>query len=180
MDNGERISLLCEMVLADPKHDAHLMKTHNGTSFYLEGLVEVGFHKYALLDAVLVAQFPFPKVSMQKDSRLLTHSVPSWSGLRKIVDSCSGFGGISHGAQAMGFETMVAVDTNPLMLSLHAMHSGAEVIAGDIGSNETIFQVWQRAEGAAVITGGFSCQPFSRLGDQRALRTPARCLSLES
>ena len=105
MDNGERISLLCEMVLADPKHDAHLMKTHNGTSFYLEGLVEVGFHKYALLDAVLVAQFPFPKVSMQKDSRLLTHSVPSWSGLRKIVDSCSGFGGISHGAQAMGFET---------------------------------------------------------------------------
>ena len=177
VDNGERISLLCEMVLADPKHDAHLMKTHNGISFYLEGLVEAGFHRYAILDAILVAKFPFPSVSMQQDSRLLTHSVPSWSGLRKIVDSCSGFGGIAHGAQAMGFETMVAVDTNPLMLSLHAMHSGAEVVAGDIGSNETIFQVWQRAEGAAVITGGFSCQPFSRLGDQRGSEDP-RSMSL--
>jgi len=80
---------------------------------------------------------------------------------------------------ALGLNTTVAVDFNGKMLHLHSKHDGSEVVCGDVGHNETIFKIWQRSDRAAIMTGGFACQPYSALGDQRGKDDP-RSASLTS
>ena len=98
----------------------------------------------------------------------MKHAKPTWKSLRSVVDLCSGFGGLTQGAIAAGFETAVACDQNPKMLDLYAAASNAPQVCGDFGNNSTLFDIWEKSRGASVLTSGFSCQPFSQLGDGRS------------
>ena len=60
---------------------------------------------YSILDAELVRQFPIPRVPLRSDTKVLKHETPTWSDLTKVVDACSGFGELAHGAQAVGFHS---------------------------------------------------------------------------
>ena len=104
---------------------------------------------------------------MDDKTRVLEHSNPSWQSLHRVVELCSGMGALGHGSQAMGFQTMVGNDMNPKMCDLFSHHSGIPCIHGDICSNEVLYNVWRESAGARVVTAGFSCQPFSILGDRK-------------
>ena len=90
---------------------------------------------------------------------------------------CSGFGGVSQGLTACGFHPVVAVDFNDKMCTLYQRQCAIETIVGDVTSVETVCKIWHYAKGAGSLAGGFSCQPFSRLGDQLGGLDP-RALSL--
>ena len=64
------------------------------------------------------------------------------------------------------------------MLDLYPKACDAHVICGDLGSRDVLKEVWRQSAGAATFTSGFSCQPFSRLGDGRSSEdTRASCLT---
>ena len=134
----------------------------------MEGLLNVGFESYTILGCCLCCQFPMPKVSTDERTKILSHSTPSWEGLHSLIDLCSGFGGLAQGAIAAGMHVTVAVDQNPKMLSLYGKISEATKICGDFGCQEVLVDIWQNAKGAKVLSSGFSCQPYSRLGDCRS------------
>ena len=178
--NGGSISLVVDLITYDPLHDSHLLQVHHsGMLCFYTGLLDAGFCRFTICDAVLACQYPMPRVICGEATKVLSHARPGWQDFRKVIDSCSGFGGIAHGALALGMKTTVAVDFNERMLHLHGKHDGCNVVHGDVGLNETIFKVWQRADGAAIMTGGFACQPYSVLGDQRGSQDP-RSASLTS
>lgn len=180
VDQGNVITLVAEMVCFDPMHDSHLLRIpHNDVLFYYTGLLEVGFSKYTICDAVLAYQFPMPRVVSGERTKILAHAHRTWTDYRKLVDACSGFGGMSHGAAALGIKTMVAVDSNELMTDLHMKHDDAVVIVGDVGLNDTIFKIWSSSNNAAIMSAGFACQPYSKMGDQRCEHDP-RSASLTS
>eukprot|EP00435_Cladocopium_sp_Y103_P026104 s1941_g6.t1 len=168
LDRGDPITIVAELICFDPAHDSHLLKdTFSRVKVYFTGLLEAGFESYTICDAVMDGQFPVPRIVSGETTKVLSHSKPTWRDFRKLIDACSGFGGVSHGALAVGMQTTVAVDTNDKMLGLHEKHSGSELVVGDIGLNSTIFDTWRKADNAAVMSAGFNCQPFSRLGDQK-------------
>lgn len=170
---GNDISVVGRLLSFDPSHEAHMMKdVHKGMTFYYCGLLEAGFETYTDLDGNLTSQFPVPRISAGKTTKILCHAVPSWDDFHKLIDTCSGLGGVSHRAQSVGFYTTVAVDANPKMTDLHRVHSDAEVVTSDIGSHSVIHETWIKAEGAATVAGGFSCQPFSLLGARRGGSDP--------
>ena len=173
MDKGQLITLVVEPLIFDPSHDAHQVKVvHSGVVCYFSGLLPAGFMRFTLCDVEVARQFPCPLVKTSAKTRILSHSPPSWVDMHKMIDGCCGIGGISHGAQAVGVVTTVAVDSNVLMTDLHKKHSGAEVITGDLGDISVIAEAWKKADGAQILSAGFSCQPFSRLGDQRSGNDP--------
>ena len=53
------------------------------------------------------------------------------------------------------------------MTKLHQVHSNAEVVTGEVGHPQVISELWKKSEHAAMMSAGYSCQPFSQLGDQR-------------
>ncbi|CAL1127479.1 unnamed protein product, partial [Cladocopium goreaui] len=62
----------------------------------------------------------------------------------------------------------VAIDHNERILNLHSKASHAHTICGDIGDYEVLYETWRHSGGAGTFTCGYSCQPFSRLGDGKS------------
>ena len=178
VDNGSKIDLVCKLVVFDHAHESHLMMTVNGCKlFHFDGLLTGGFASYTIFDATMDQQFSVPKVSSNDATRVLGHEQPSWDNLHRTIDLCSGFGGLSQGALAAGFEVSVAVDHNESMLGLYSKNSSAPTVLGDIGDKDVLHKVWSVSKGAKIISSGFSCQPFSRLGDGRSCEDArASCL----
>lgn len=173
VDKGQLITLLVEPLIYDPAHDAHQLKiVHSGAVCYFSGLLPAGYVRFTLCEVEVVRQFPFPVVRAGEKTKVLSHSPPNWIDMHKMIDGCCGIGGISHGANAVGIVTTVAVDSNMLMTDMHLKHSGAEVVTGDVGEISVISDTWKKADGAQIFSAGFSCQPFSQLGDQRSGQDP--------
>lgn len=166
--DGSPIHLVCTMKVFDNEHRAHLMTDSCGVTFLYTGFIDDGFHSYTILSGFLKQQFPIPIVSPTKGTNVLGHRKPSWDSLKSVVDLCAGFGGLSQGAQAAGFSVQVSVDHNQRMIDLHAKASDAHHICGEIGDPEVTHEIWRHACGAATITSGFSCQPYSQLGDGKS------------
>ena len=156
------------MKVFDNEHRAHMMIADDGVTFLYTGYLDDGFHKYTILSGQLMQQFPIPVVSPTKETNVLGHRKPSWDSLRSVVDLCAGFGGLSQGALAAGFTVQVSVDHNPKMIDLHTKASDAYHICGEIGDPSVTSEIWRHACGASTLTSGFSCQPYSQLGDGRS------------
>ena len=162
------VNMVGKVLIFDIEHTSHVMETRTGDArFIYEGFLSGGFHSFTLMNVCLTKQAPVPILSATKDTVTLGHQVPTWESLHSVIDVCCGFGGMAQGATAAGFEVVVAVDQNPHMVSLHSKVHEAFGIVGDVGSQQTIAAIWQHARGASVLSSGFSCQPFSRLGDCR-------------
>ena len=166
--DGGYIDLLCKMKIFDISHGKHVLVTEpNGISFVYTGLLEYGHEAYTLLDAELVRQFPEPHVRASRFTRVMHHDPPSWDKLHDLIDVCSGFGGMAQGAHAAAFFVKVAVDHNSKMLSLFQTQFNCDVVLGDAGAHEVMYNTWHASRGAACMSAGFACQPYSQLGDGR-------------
>ena len=142
-----------------------------GQQFHFEGTVEYGFTNYSLLDVMLTQNFPHV-VLKQNDGFVLHFGQPSWFTLHSVIELCCGVGGLGNGSMAAGFPPVLAIDTNPRMTRMYSGHSAAATITGDINDTATIVQAWKMQPHASVVASGFSCQPFSLLGDRRSSEDP--------
>ena len=163
---GDCFDVVGKVLIFDLSHSSHQMQLRHGdTKFAFEGILSGGFHSFTLLNVCLRQQFPSAIVVATKDTVVLGHHAPTWDSLHSVIDLCSGFGGLTQGATAAGFEVVTAVDQNERMVSLHAKAHDAVGIVGDFGNRSTIADIWKASRGASVVTAGFSCQPYSLLGD---------------
>jgi len=176
---GDVFDLVGKVLVFDIGHNSHLMQARGGDlKFHYEGFLTGEFHSFTLFNVRLSKLAPLPAVTATKDTFALGHQVPTWESMHSVIDLCCGFGGLAQGATAAGFEVVTAVDQNERMVSLHAKASEAVGIIGDFGKQSVIKDIWKVSRGAAVVSSGFSCQPFSRLGDGRGeLDDRANCLT---
>eukprot|EP00435_Cladocopium_sp_Y103_P007530 s1093_g2.t1 len=173
VDQGGRIDIRADVLCFDPAHENHLCSAVPcGTKFGFRGLLSGDSHSFSALNAIMCKQFPTPLLVSDDQSRIFGISKPSWETLHSVIDACSGFGGLTQGAIAMGFHPVVAVDQNERMISLYKAHLNVDTIVGNIGENDTIRNIAACAHGAASMTAGFNCQPFSALGDGRGGNDP--------
>ena len=174
VDKGQLITLVVEPLIFDPSHDAHQVQ---GGPFWCSLLffwIAAGrIHAIYPLWCGSGATVPMSSgqdLCQNKDSfpTLLLAGVD----MHKMIDGCCGDWRNFTWSASSGVVTTVAVDSNVLMTDLHKKHSGAEVITGDLGDISVIAEAWKKADGAQILSAGFSCQPFSRLGDQRSGNDP--------
>ena len=165
---GDLFDTVGKVLVFDLSHSSHQMQLRNSEmKFAFEGFLTGEYQSFTLFNVCLRQQFPTPVVVSTKDTVILGHHTPTWDALHSVIDLCSGFGGLAQGATAAGFEVVTAVDQNSQMVSLHSKAHGATGIVGDFGMQQTIVEIWKASKGAAVVSSGFSCQPYSSLGDGR-------------
>lgn len=84
----------------------------------------------------------------------------------KVAETCSGLGGISTGAKYAGFTTMVQNELQESFCEHQKKHSKIPIVRGDMCRLQTLVDMHAEDPTAACLTWGFSCQPFSKGGDQ--------------
>ena len=71
--------------------------------FLYEGMLDEGFTVCTLFNACLEKSYPVPVVVANKEPVVLGLQKPLWDSSHAGIDLCSGFGGLSQGAEAAGF-----------------------------------------------------------------------------
>ena len=111
-------------------------------------------------------------VAASSKSRVVVHS-ESVHGWNQVISLCSGMGGAMMGLEAAGFETKVACDRSGLSCAALNANFEVEIIQGDLGDLAVTSSIHLSTKGVRMwLEAGYPCQPFSRLGDQRAFDDP--------
>ena len=146
--------------------------------FLYEGMLDEGFTVFTLFNAGLEKSYPVPEVVANKV--VLGRHQPSWDSPHAGIDLCSGFGGRSQGAEAARYYITVAVDQNRLRLDQHGLVQAAQCLCGDTGDHTMNLDFWSPSRGASVVSCGFTCRPFSRLGDCKGQFDSRACCLTQS
>ena len=108
------------------------------------------------------------KLVCGQDAHFFLHQEFDPSRLLRIREACSGLGGLGQGGKLLGMQVTVQNEIQPRTATIAQGISGACMVEGDINSLSTVVSMWQADPGDSVFASGFSCQPYSRLGDRKS------------
>ncbi len=90
------------------------------------------------------------------------HPIPASTQLGCVIETCAGIGAVDVGYEHVGAEIIAANEINPKFAEV-LESQGRKVVRGDNTLPENVIELAKN--GPCIVSGGVSCQPFSRLGD---------------
>ena len=105
-------------------------------------------------------------------SRTFLHETFKAQRLLRIKETCSGIGALGQGGSTIGYKVVVLNEVQAETARVAEGLTGAKVVQGDICELSTLVRLWDADPGDCVFTSGFSCQPYSHLGDRQGGADP--------
>ena len=176
--DGARVTLVATVEVRDCKSGhGHLCRgVVSGQRFRLLADVPAGVHKVTILGGQ-VSHLRCPILKVDELARILYHREKDLSHIFQLIETCSGMGALGQGASHAGWKTMVLNDVMQSFTDHLQKFGTTQVVNGDICKLSTVAAIHDQAPHASSMAFGFSCQPFSRLGDRREGQD-ARSMSL--
>ena len=107
-------------------------------------------------------------VLFEEDSSVWFRHQPVEVGdLLRVKEFCCGIGGLGVGASKAGFQIAACNDIRQATMQALKSASSATQVLGCIASDSTVAALWHASPGPCCASSGFSCQPFSNLGDKK-------------
>lgn len=171
--DGQRITIVATVEVRDSRSgNGHLCRgVVTGQRFRLIAEVPPGVRKVTVMGGQ-VTHLRCPIVKVDSQAGILHHREKELAHMFQFIETCSGLGALGLGAKQAGWTTQVH---NELMKSFSdhlQKFSSIKTIHGDICKLSTVAAIHDCAPQAASMAFGFSCQPFSRLGDRREGQDP--------
>jgi len=101
---------------------------------------------------------------------VIPHRVPCSDDLARTVELCSGLGIMSEGLQSAGAHVHLKNELRTKFVDHQIANGFPNMILGDIGTHEVFSEVIESHPVTAMYVAGFSCQPWSLLGDGKKLQ----------
>ena len=170
---GGRFTGLLEVTVWGEMNNIHLMKsTIQGMNIELTGEVRDRSSHFLVVQAVVVSlqsttNRSYMQLSMDEESRIFPMPNPTDNSLRKVVEVCAGLGCLGWGMQNAGFQTVLRVDWSKPISELAEQIDSIPSYVANIADDSTLIPLCEIGQDAGTIAAGVSCQPYSRLGDQK-------------
>ena len=169
LKEGRRTNLVADILIHDSS-GGHICRSQiRRQQFILQADLPLEVSKVTILNA-RISQIRGPICIIDSSATVLQHRPMQASDLFRLVETCTGLGSLGCGAEFAGFKV---VAQNDLLHSFCDHLQGAPgrnpstVIAGDICKLDTMVKLHAASDGAKALAFGFSCQPFSTLGDMK-------------
>ena len=161
-----RVDTLCECIIWDPLGKKHLVRTALAKRVIrVFGQIPKA-SAYSFLNAVFLDDDQ-QGIYIDETSHVFPHGTPSVDAFQDVIELCSGIGVMSLGLEQAGAHIKVRNDIRGPLVEFQKQDGTQHVIEGDIGDNSTLQKIFDIHQGSAILTCGFSCQPWSVLGDNR-------------
>ena len=153
--------------------DIHLLQsTVRGTTVEFTGEMEDGYSHFLVVQAVVKSSQSTPsrsflQLTMSEATKIYPMPNQNANTLCKVVEVCAGLGCLGHGMQQAGFQTVVRFDWSKPISDLAHQLDGIPSCVADITDDATLIPICEQGHGAGTLAAGVSCQPYSRLGDQK-------------
>eukprot|EP00438_Fugacium_kawagutii_P030607 Skav228344 [mRNA] locus=scaffold1898:179506:184119:+ [translate_table: standard] len=167
---GQHVSVVAHVVARYPHHTVY--RTHLKNQFFWSKVTVSAADSHCFLAFEVHRAEGVTWLQPTTESRVIDHQALDFNTKWTAVETCSGLGFGGHGLLANGIQTAVYNDQNRQFCNELSRLTTTPVVCGDVSEASTIFEVSKHSQGAQFITSGFSCQPFSVLGDQRGQHDP--------
>lgn len=179
LEADDTINFLAELVIWDPSHSKHLVKSClYGRYIVVEGHLPKAA-AYTFLDAVVVRGGSAIKMRIDKTTYVMHHVIPDSDSFINIVETFSGLGIMSSGLIESGCSIKAKNELRSVFIQHQSKWGNRQLVEGDLGTNEVLYKLWKAHPKSAFLTAGFSCQPWSKLGDGKGMKDE-RAMGLRS
>lgn len=162
---GDSLDFLGECILYDPAGKKHLLKSVIHRRF----IVVVGelpkCFAYSILQGSVMDNSKGIRINILESTEILCHQTSTVDDITSIVELCSGIGVMSDGLISGGGRILCKNEMRQPFVDLQTQQGFSNMILGDIGEYKTMRQVFDASKSSTMVVAGFSCQPWSRLGD---------------
>ena len=169
LKEGRRTNLVADILIHDSS-GGHLCRSHiRRQQFILQAEVPSDISKVTILNAK-ISHPRGPVCIVDDQAAILLHHPTQASDLFRLVETCTGLGSLGCGAEFAGFKVVARNDLQKNFcdhLKRSPGHDSSKVYHGDICKLETMKNLHAMSDGAKALAFGFSCQPFSSLGDMK-------------
>eukprot|EP00438_Fugacium_kawagutii_P018205 Skav230727 [mRNA] locus=scaffold401:233598:238605:- [translate_table: standard] len=121
---------------------------------------------YTVFDAKVLTVQPRLHLRALPDN-VLSHDLPTSGSFRCATETCGGMGFSGQGFAHAGMHMKVHSDLRAPYCEWKRAESSMQVVEGDIGDIATMKKMFHLGAGSTQLLGGFSCQPWSGLGDRK-------------
>ena len=162
-DDGSKVSFLCETIVWNTGNRVSLVKSVLRRRFIkLVGDFSEAF-AYSVLDGIWDKKSN--SVVVDTSTFVIPHKVATSETLTGVTELCAGIGAMSLGMEAAGCRVHLKNDIRIQFTDFLNTDGFSNTVCGDISENATIFRIYEKHPQSSILTAGFSCQPWSRLGD---------------
>ena len=162
-EDGSKVSFLCETIVWNTGNRVSLVKSVLRRKFIkLVGDFSEAF-AYSVLDGIWDKQSN--SVVVDTSTFVIPHKVATSETITGVTELCAGIGAMSLGMEAAGCRVHLKNDIRVQFTDFLNSDGFSNTVCGDISENATIFRIYEKHPQSSILTAGFSCQPWSRLGD---------------
>ena len=162
---GDTVDFLAECILYDPLGQRHLLKSVIRRRF----IVVVGelpkCFAYSVLQGNVVDTSKGIRINLLETTEILGHQTSTVDDITSIVELCAGIGVMSDGLTSGGGTILCKNEMRQPFVDLQKRQGYNNMVCGDIGEYKTMKQVFDGSNSSTMVVAGFSCQPWSKLGD---------------
>ncbi len=163
---GSSISIVARVILYCPgSHVCEML--HSKQIFRTDISIDREVNKFSVLDGLCCKFGETFWIQKIEQTVTLIHPPHQIDRLLQVVETCSGIGAVGIGFHANHAKTVRYNDNNQKFCDWIASHKQTPIVCGDVNCNQTVAKVFECVQGSHVLTAGVSCQPFSRMGDQK-------------
>ncbi len=168
--DGDRCNTVVQVACHHHLTNSNLVSIYPcGTSARVENLVTLQPDTQAitLFDVICNRSGPVIVLVLDNGSSYIEHRQTDLKDFKNMIEVCSGMGIATYGFRECGIETKVACDFRlKFTQAFQSLHPNAAVVTGNISDPEVMKEICFVAKDPGILFSGFSCQPFSRAGNQ--------------
>ena len=166
--SGGRTTMVAHVVVWSPHGErGHLCRGLQYRQFFrLKAAIPKGCEKFTVFNAV-VTHSQGPNLTLDASSAIIGHEPREADDYFRMVELCTGLGALGTGAKAAGWKIEAQNEIQHSFCEHLRKCGSTTVVEGDLCKLSTVLRIHEMAPKAGTMSWGFSCQPFSKLGDQQ-------------
>ena len=170
VSKDQSVDILVETVFWDPKGLKHLVRTAIHRKFLRVIGVLPQSMAYSLMNFRVDSTCNGVTVSKGEAGIVFPHVVATTDDLFAVTEVCSGIGVMSDGLLSCGATICAKNALRETLIDFQMKQGTKGLIPGDIGQLPVLANFYFQHPHSSMIAAGFSCQPWSKLGDKQGFQ----------
>ena len=170
VDLHQSVDTLVETVFWDPTGMKHLVRSAIHRKFLKVNGEMPKAMAYSLMNFKVESVQGGITLSKGDTSSVFPHVVATMDDFHTVTEVCSGIGVMSDGLLSSGATICAKNELRDALIQFQHRQGVTGLIQGDIGDQQVLATFFHQHPHPSMIAAGFSCQPWSKLGDQQGFQ----------
>ena len=166
LQTNDVVNVLVQPIILDNVKQKHLVQTAVHKRFVVVYGTLTDAVAYSLLGVIVSEVVGGPRLQVN-DQLTICHQSPGFDTMNSVIEACAGIGCMGSGLVSCGMTIRASNELREPLCKFQERQGRDYMVPGDVCDPATWKRLHEKCSEPALLSAGFSCQPWSRLGDGR-------------